>query len=690
MSIVNEIFAWLFCSASQEENCIIFNPTDQFEVSYNEQDRAQKINAAFLICLCGEINPLYQIAFEFLISQLQNDRWNKVARFYLEGLKDVPVEINKVNHKDRDFSQRLELLLQHIRQGKKSLEKNILTEKVWSVFFPEGVGIRRDWDKNIKSLRSKRHIRITHVNDHPISDPIKEILFTANILLTLPQNTQKIKELPVAEDLRKVLETVRYERQKFWYDHPIQIGVTPEKNEVSYGLRALDQAIAYEKTHNVCDRRDKLNCVLSVSVTHDGLHRISRRYLEDVIIRVGGLKNLNLYAFTETETRQLINEVLVPAAEYYLNFDNDQMDLQVLGVDGEYGRHYSFLKAIAALWNVVMDAKVRATFKIDLDQVFPQQELVEQTDLSAFQHFKSPLWGAEGIDTEGRQVELGLIAGALVNKKDITKGLFTPDVKYPNHELSFDEHIFFSNLPQALSTEAEMMTRYNSKILDGDKTCLQRIHVTGGTNGILIDSLIKYRPFTPSFIARAEDQAYIMSVLKKAGPQLAYFHKDGLIMRHDKENFAREAIDAALIGKLIGDYSRILLFSHYAGILTKDINTIKATLDPFSGCFISKIPLTVVYLRFALKAAYSFDKGRILDGNNFILNGIQRLYAIKSLVTNPGNGIRLLWQKEQRGWNLYYDILATLKEKLMTGDPMAKNLAQKAQTIINSCIISSG
>ncbi len=68
----------------------------------------------------------------------------------------------------------------------------------------------------------------------------------------------------------------------------------------------------------------------------------------------------------------------------------------MFGVDGEYGRHYSFLKAIAAFWQVLIDPSKRGTFKIDLDQVFPEEELKKETGKCAFEHFRNPLWGGRG------------------------------------------------------------------------------------------------------------------------------------------------------------------------------------------------------------------------------------------------------------------------------------------------------
>jgi len=89
-----------------------------------------------------------------------------------------------------------------------------------------------------------------------------------------------------------------------------------------------------------------------------------------------------------------------------------------------------------------------------------------------------------------------MMAGALVNERDIGHGLFTPDVPIPESVPEGEAVIFYSPLPMALSTRAEMMTRYDNDILDGIETCIQRIHVTGGTSAALIDSIRKHRPFT--------------------------------------------------------------------------------------------------------------------------------------------------------------------------------------------------
>ena len=238
--------------------------------------------------------------------------------------------------------------------------------------------------------------------------------------------------------------------------------------------------------------------------------------IDEVLSHAGFLKNLDVYVFTETDTQQIIKDILTPSALYFLEHQDATAELAMFGVDGEYGRHYSFLKAMAAFWHVFIEPRVKATFKIDLDQIFPQQTLVEQTGASAFEHFTTALWGANGTDSRGRPVELGMIAGALVNESDIDNSLFTPDVRFPELPQLPDQRLFFSILPQAISTHAEMMTQYITRWFDGVNTCIQRVHVTGGTNGIRIDSMRRHRPFTPSFIGRAEDQAYLLSAIKNS------------------------------------------------------------------------------------------------------------------------------------------------------------------------------
>jgi hypothetical protein len=515
------------------------------------------------------------------------------------------------------------------------------------------------------------------------------LLFSANVLLTLPLEANPLDELPLSDEVKEKLSGTRQEPQLFWYDHPIPVGVEPGKNEFLYGLKGLEKAFEFEHERGRLPHGSRPICLLSASVTHGGLRELARSYIQEELARSGGLEMVDLYAFTEADTQRIIAEVIGPAGAHYLQRTDTEPLQKVFGVDGEYGRHYSFLKAIAAWWQVLIDPRIKATFKIDLDQVFPQRELVAETGCSAFEHFQTPLWGAQGADARGRPVELGMIAGALVNEKDIERSLFSCDVLFPDHEPSFDEFFFFSPLPQALSTEAEMMARYDQDDLDGKRACLQRVHVTGGTNGILVDSLRRHRPFTPSFIGRAEDQAYILSALTNPGPRLAYVHKDGLIMRHDKEAFAQEAMASAFVGKLIGDYIRIINFSAYARALMDNVRELKETIDPFTGCFVSFIPTTVVYLRLAFKAASFFALGKKVPGVGFIKEGAARLRKALDFAHGKERLLERTYAQERSGWDLFYETLSAVEQAIAKKDDFAMDLQRRARVIINSCAIST-
>ncbi|MBW1827812.1 MAG: hypothetical protein JRI74_00105 [Deltaproteobacteria bacterium] len=679
----------LFEPDQAEGSFSIFDPLGQFDEDVDDHTGiARSLTAAFLIILAGKRHRDSGRAESFIRRMAKLPQWADLAGCYLAGKNLVQKEIATACAQNPDFSNRLENLYEWL-SSEKDFNADQANERRWSVFFPEGTGICDNRQDRIKQLRKKRMVNITELNASPLTDPGRQILFTSNVLLTVPDKSKSPEELNLTNDLKSKIFQAAHEPQIYWYDHPVQIGVKPEQNEVFYGLRGLDETVEYERNRDRMPA-DKITCLLSVSVTHQGLQCLAKRYLEEDISQSHGFKNIDVYVCTEADAKLIAQDILVPAAEYYTGNGNAAELLSVFGVDGEYGRHYSFLKAISAFWNVLIDPEIKATFKIDLDQVFPQEELVEQSKASAFEHFKTPLWGARGVDSEGQPIELGMIAGALVNETDIGTSLFTPDVLFPPATLSPEEKVFFSTLPQALSTEAEMMTRYNSDDLDGVNTCIQRIHVTGGTNGILIDSLRRHRPFTPSFIGRAEDQAYILSILPRQGVQLAYVHKDGLIMRHDKEAFALDAIKAASSGKLVGDYVRTLFFSEYARSLISDISRLKRAVDPFTGCFMSIIPNTVVFLRFCLKAASFYASGKDEQGFEFVTMGMPRIQNSLEFIDEENSLLSQSFKKERLGWDIYYDVLEALEKGLKEKDGFAIKLQNKARVIMQQCLITEG
>jgi hypothetical protein len=641
-----------------------------------------------MIALSGKEHPGFNDALGYLNDKKGHPKWGKTAMFYLEGLDIIPAEVERALRENAALKDAIEKSASGLEEV--SPESIEAVEQFRGVFFPEGLEVCQRWEEKVSKLRNHRKVSVTKLNPSPIQHPERELLFTSNILITVPLDTDNIDGLALPSSLKEKLRRATSEDQLYWYDHPIPIGIKPESNEVLYGLRGLDEAVAFEKQRGTIAEDRKLLCALSVSVTHRGLQDIAKEYLEEEFKKGEGLRHLDVHVFTEADTARLIDEVLLPTAkEYGLEADGKELH-EIIGVDGEYGRHYTFLKAVSALWHVLVNTEVKGTFKIDLDQVFPQEKLVAESGASALEHLKTPLWGAEGVDSQGKKIELGMIAGALVNQKDISRSLFSPDVCMPASAIKADHVVFFSHLPQALSTEAEMMTRYGGDI-DGKSECIQRIHVTGGTNGILVESLRRHRPFTPVFIGRAEDQAYIMSVLFDSEERnLRYVHKDGLIMRHDKEAFASEAMQAAKTGKLIGDYTRMLWFSFYSRALPWPLEETKAMLDPFTGCFASRVPFTVVYLRFALKAASFFSEaGSKGEGMEFLRMGTKRLSEVMEVLRKEPNPLIEEYLKEKKVWNTYYDILDRLEKGIADGDAFALKLRERAKALVEGCRMSS-
>jgi hypothetical protein len=683
MTVLNPIIDFLIQSQALNATPILSVELLNLNEDKDAHVLCQNLNGAFLILLAGEHHPEFSMAQALLNKLAASHKWRDWARFYLTGTQLIATELEQRCRQDPELKVKFQQVETALAEN--PTDEIAIAEKIWSVLFPESVGIRGHKDARTTALIEKRTLTITEFNLDPIQHPARQILFTANVLLTTPIETADLSEYD--QEFKTQLYEASQEPQRFWYDHPIPIGVSAESNEILYGLKNFNQAVEVERRRHP-EKTTKVNFVLSVSVTHNRLQTLGKRYLKQVLTARAPLDQLNIFAFTEADTDALIQQVLLPIIEQCCPINNAEDLLSVFGVDGRYGRHYSFLKAIAAFWNVLIDPEIQATFKIDLDQVFPQTELIEQTGASAFEHFQTPLWGATGLDAEGQPIELGMIAGALVNQQDIHRGVFTPDVTFPDVRLKPDEYVFFSKLPQALSTAAEMMTRYRfGMVPDGRNTCLQRVHVTGGTNGILVDSLRRFQPFTPSFIGRAEDQAYLLSILGRPD-RLGYLHASGLIMRHDKEGFAQEAIAKAETGKQIGDYLRLLTFSAYAEALPLDVSEIKNITDPFTGCFISRLPITVALLRFALRVATLFNEGKPREAIKFMRTGIPQLKEGLDFTRGRPSALQQVYKREQQGWHLFYSSLAEVEQALEAGESWALAVQTAARQIVTDCLMN--
>ena len=612
-------------------------------------------------------------------------KWRDAASLFLEGSNVIEAELANAERLEPDLGARLSHLSSSLPPPETPPTAELM-ERFWAVFMPDAVGVRDNWEQRTRELRQRRKVDIESLCSEPIRNPARELLWTSNVLLTVPDPRTPARDLKLDPGIRRRIEAIDPNKQTHWYDHPVPIGVAPEQNEILHGLGGIAETFRFEKKRGTAGRADRLAVALSVSVTHRGLESVARDYIRNTLAPIDGLGDLDIYVFTEADTRRLREEFLAPAARLF-DLDETEPDAlaRIFGVDGPYARHYNFLKAVSALWQAVRDPELKATFKFDLDQVFPQENLVRELGQSAFELLTTPIWGATGRDQEGNAVELGMVAGALVNQSDIDQGLFTPDVTLPHLPLPPDRWVFPTQVPQALSTVAEMMTRDNvagGDGPDGMRPCSSRFHVTGGTTGIRVDALRRYRPFAYSRIGRAEDQAYIMPVLYQPGPPyLRYAHVPGLIMRHDKQGLFDEAMRTAAAGKTAGDYERMILFSRFAEALPWLRDRTHAALRPFTGSFIQPIGVTVALLAFALRVLSLKNEEH---AEALLRVGARRLRPLLSDLQTDPDWFRRTHREELGAWNTFYDVLDHLEQARKTESVEARRLSRRADAILEA------
>jgi hypothetical protein len=154
-------------------------------------------------------------------------------------------------------------------------------------------------------------------------------------------------------------------------------------------------------------------------------------------------------------------------------------------------------------------------------------------------------------------------------------------------------------------------------------------------------------------------------------------------MRHDKEAFAGQSMAAARIGKLIGDDVRILVFSAYLDALAgsaADAARVHRLLDPFSGCFASATPRTVVLLRVALRTLHLHADGDARGAREYSVIAARRVAAALVAEGDVAITAREL-ERERAAWNDYYAALDALE----AGQP---DLRARALQIMDGCRVS--
>ncbi|RLB29090.1 MAG: hypothetical protein DRG87_07880, partial [Deltaproteobacteria bacterium] len=164
-------------------------------------DIARSLNAAFLIALAGTMHPASERAHRYLAQMAASRGWDEVAAFYLRGIGHISREIDDVCEHNPQFALHLRNLTEWMSHKENLNDVGETAEKMWSVFFPEAQGILDHERQRVAALRKKRMVTVTQLNPSPITNPAREMLFTANVLLTIPSAHTSLHELPFSDEL---------------------------------------------------------------------------------------------------------------------------------------------------------------------------------------------------------------------------------------------------------------------------------------------------------------------------------------------------------------------------------------------------------------------------------------------------------------------------------------------------------
>jgi len=94
--------------------------------------------------------------------------------------------------------------------------------------------------------------------------------------------------------------------------------------------------------------------------------------------------------------------------------------------------------------------------------------------------------------------------------------------------------------------------------------------------------------------------------------------------------------------------------------------------------------VTVACLRFALRAAQLLSSEQSEQGLRFFYDGVNRLSGIIESYVARKDFFHDIYAREKYGWDLYYDTLEVLEQKISEGDPFAVQLLDKARNSIKN------
>ncbi|NVM23301.1 MAG: hypothetical protein HWN68_16145, partial [Desulfobacterales bacterium] len=676
----------------------------QFEASPGE---LVKINAAVLICLCGKEHPLFQKALGYLGAP--DAVFGEQKETYLKFYEIIQEEIIKRLESDDAL---VKVLQDVIQAGDTDQLKAVRLE----IFNPLAAETLFEFDAEhvVKDIQRRNRLRLIANNENFIVDPINEVVFTTNVLVTPPRSESLIPEgLP--EWAEKSLKSVMESPVDWYFDHPMEMATTRDAlhaSEFILCLRRLEETFRAEIQIERAVRKDhiregdKVPLYISISPTHEGMRlgSAAREVLKcqyAAAVKSGILPELKIvepYLYSETDVNRLVKDILLPAAKrYFPEIPDKEIDgyLSFFGVEGYYAMHYNFLKAFGSLAKF-MNPRVKAVIKIDTDQSFPAERFYRETGLCWLESFTLPTLGALAQDQNERDIYLGCFAGSLTNLNELIDkdDLFLPDISIPDVPESIPEGeagVFYQGLVQSLITRGEAFppeVQWRAlRILN--EYPYMRTFVTGGTTGFLIEALERYAPFVDSRVHRAEDQAFLLSVLfdQYDGNLLRYLYFPGLHMIHEKGFFVSESIKMAEPYKKIHDLERIWNFSYLARALCEikgwDFEDVRKTLNFFTASFIQPFPGLLALTRFVLSVAGEGARNR--EDIIYQKEGLRRLSKIAFSQERYYRDTKTRVAEQIKAWRFYYDLMIKLRESAKKRDPFALALKRKASEINNNC-----
>ena len=145
--------------------------------------RWRRLNAAFLICLCGNKHPCYSEAMDLIENTKNDSNLGNVSNFFSYGSSKIFHELSHLAKQDSTFEIRLHRTASLLEKPPQHVDTGATLENIWGIFFPEGVDILKGITERVRALRNRRRIKITKLNSQALTDPGKQVLFTSNIAL---------------------------------------------------------------------------------------------------------------------------------------------------------------------------------------------------------------------------------------------------------------------------------------------------------------------------------------------------------------------------------------------------------------------------------------------------------------------------------------------------------------------------